>query len=57
MAPPPGPEPSILRRIRGNDAVFAVGLFATIILINGLVAIVAIGVLQAIGVWSVAPAA
>ena len=55
------PVPSGRRDLRAverkalSDALFAAGLFTLVVLVNGLVAILAIGFLQAAGLWGVAP--
>jgi hypothetical protein len=38
-----------------QDALFAAGLFTFVVLVNGILAILAIGFLQAVGLWGVEP--
>ncbi len=42
---------ALLRSARDDDALVLIGLFVGSVLVNGIVAIVLIGWLQALGIW------
>lgn len=46
-----------LRRARNDDAVIFIGLFVTCVLVNGILAILLIEMLQALGRWPSVPEA
>lgn len=45
----------LARAAWANDAVLAIGLFAGVVLISGLVALGVIAALEAVGLWEVVP--